>query len=214
MNTALHDTKSGTGAGYNFRSSLAEYVRSQALPVDKLGHQPRLYELTQLVGRGLTYDDDVVYAAAWLHDLGVFVGHRPEDPVELSRWDNVTYAMQHAPAVLLQSGFPTTKVALVVEAIRTHQPHFSPSAIEGTILRDADILEQLGAIAILRVAAKIGRDTRYPTFTDAAATLRKALAELPEKLHLDTAKVLARPKIALLKAFLEELDQEAYGALY
>ena len=41
------------------------------------------------------------------------------------------------------------------------------------ILRDADILEQLGAIGILRAAAKIGRDTRYPTFTDAAATLRK-----------------------------------------
>ncbi len=96
--------------------------------------------------------------------------------------------MKQAPAALLQAGFPTTKVAQVVEAIRTHQPHLSPSAIEGTILRDADILEQLGAIGILRVAAKIGRDTRYPTFTDAAATLRKALAELPGKLHLDTAK--------------------------
>jgi uncharacterized protein len=213
MNTPLRDTKSGTDAGSNFRSALAEYVRSQALPVDKLGHQPRLYALTQLVGRGLAYDDDVVYAAAWLHDLGVFIGHRPEDPVELSRWDNVAYAMKQAPAALLQSGFPTTKVAQVVEAIRTHQPHLSPSAIEGTILRDADILEQLGAIGILRVAAKIGRDTRYPTFTDAATTLRKALAELPGKLHLDAAKALARPKIALLQRFLEELDQEAHGAL-
>jgi uncharacterized protein len=206
MNTTLRDTKSGTDADYNFRSSLAAYVRSQALPV--------LYALTQLVGRGLAYDDDVVYAAAWLHDLGVFIGHRPEDPVELSRWDNVSYAMKQAPAALSRAGFPTTKVAQVVEAIRTHQAHLSPVAIEGTILRDADILEQLGAIAILRVAAKIGRDTRYPTFTDAAATLRKALAELPGKLHLDTAKTLARPKIALLEAFLEELDQEAHGALY
>jgi uncharacterized protein len=213
MNTTLGDAQGGTDAGYNFRSSLAEYVRSQALPVDKLGHQPRLYALTQLVGQGLVYDDDVVYAAAWLHDLGVFVGHRPEDPVELSRWDNVAYAMKQAPAALLQSGFPTTKVAQVVEAIRTHQPHLSPSAIEGTILRDADILEQLGAIGILRVAAKIGRDTRYPTFTDAATTLRKALVELPGKLHLDAAKALARPKIVLLQSFLEELDQEAHGAL-
>ncbi len=213
MNTTLRNTKSGNDAGCNFRSALAEYVRSQALPVDKLGHQPRLYALTQLVGQGLAYDDDVVYAAAWLHDLGVFIGHRPEDPVELSRWDNVAYAMKQAPAALLQSGFPTTKVAQVVEAIRTHQPHLSPSAIEGTILRDADILEQLGAIGILRVAGKIGRDTRYPTFTDAATTLRKALVELPGKLHLDAAKALAQPRIALLEGFLEELDQEAHGAL-
>jgi uncharacterized protein len=213
MNTTFRDTESANDAGYNFRSALAEYVRSQALPVDKLGHQPRLYALTQLVGRGLTYDDDVVYAAAWLHDLGVFIGHRPEDPVELARWDNVAYAMKKAPAALLQAGFPTTKVAQVVEVIRTHQPHMSPSAIEGTILHDADILEQLGAIGILRVAAKIGRDTRYSTFTDAATTLRKALAELPGKLQLDAAKTLARPKIALLEGFLRELDQEAHGAL-
>jgi uncharacterized protein len=214
MTTTLRDTNNVTDAGYNFRFALAEYVRSQALPVDKLGHQPRLYALTELVGRGLAYDDDVVYAAAWLHDLGVFIGHRPEDPVELARWDNVIYAMEQAPAVLLQAGFPTTKVAHVVETIRTHQPHLTPSAIEGEILRDADILEQLGAIGILRVVAKIGRDTRYPTFTDAAATLRKALAELPGKLHLDSAKMLATPKIALLKSFLAELDQEAHGALY
>ena len=170
--------------------------------------------MTRLVGQGLAYDDDVVYAAAWLHDLGVFIGHRPQDPVALSRWDNVAYAMKQAPAALFQAGFPTTKVADVVEAIRTHQAHMIPSTIEGTILHDADILEQLGAIGILRVGAKIGRDTRYPTFTDAAAALRKALAELPGKLHLDAAKRLAGPKIALLEGFLEGVDQEAHGALY
>jgi uncharacterized protein len=161
----------------------------------------------------MSYDDDVVYAAAWLHDLGVFIGHRPEDPEALSRWDNVIYAMKQAPAALARCGFPGTKVAPVVEAIRTHQPHLSPTSVEGTILHDADILEQLGAIGILRVVAKIGRDTRYPTFTDAAGTLRKALADLPGRLHLDTAKVLAQPKIDLLESFLRAMDNEAHGAL-
>jgi uncharacterized protein len=202
-----------TQKAYDFRLPLAEYVRSQAFPIDKLGHQPRLYALTQLVGEGMSYDDDVVYAAAWLHDLGVFIGHRPEDPEELSGWDNVSYAMKQAPAVLLRCGFPDTKVAQVVEAIRTHQPHLRPASLEGTILRDADILEQLGAIGILRVVAKIGRDTRYPTFTDAAATLRKSLADLPGKLHLEEARELARPRIDLLEAFLHRLDNEALGAL-
>jgi uncharacterized protein len=198
----------------NFRLALAEYVRTQALPVDKLGHQPRLYALTQIVGEGLSYDDDVVYAAAWLHDLGVFIGHRPEDPAELSGWDNVSYAMEHTPAALAAVAFPATKVAAVVEAIRTHQPHLTPSSVEGMVLRDADILEQLGAIGIMRVTAKIGRDTRYPTFTNAATTLRKSLADLPSQLHLKTAKTLARPRIALLEAFLQELEREAQGALY
>jgi uncharacterized protein len=199
--------------GYNFRFALADYVRSQALPVDKFGHQPRLYALTRLVGERMAYDDDVVYAAAWLHDLGVFIGHRPEDPEKLAGWDNVSYAMQQSPLLLRQFGFPITKVAQVVEAIRTHQPHLRPSSVEGTILRDADILEQLGSIAILRAAAKIGRDTRYTTFTSVAATLRKSLAELPGELHLETAKELARPRVALLQAFLVELQNEAYDEL-
>jgi len=213
MNATPFETETDTQEDYDFRSRLAEYVSSQALPIDKLGHQPRLYALTQLVGHGMSYDDDVVYAAAWLHDLGVFIGHRPEDPEALSRWDNVSYAMKQAPAALARSGFPATKVAQVVEAIRTHQPHLSPTSVEGSILRDADILEQLGAIGILRVVAKIGRDTRYSTFTDAARTLRKALADLPGKLHLDNAKALAQPKIDLLESFLRAMDNEAHGAL-
>jgi uncharacterized protein len=214
MDATPFETETDTQEGYDFRSRLARYVSGQALPIDKLGHQPRLYALTQLIGKGLSYDDDVVYAAAWLHDLGVFIGHRPEDPEALSRWDNVIYAMNQAPAALARCGFPTTKVAQVVEAIRTHQPHLSPSSVEGTILRDADILEQLGAIGILRVVAKIGRDTRYPTFTDAAGTLNKALADLPAKLHLESAKALAQPKIDLLESFLRAVDNEAHGALY
>src|ERR1700759_4212670 len=196
MDATPVETEPDTQEDYDFRSSLAEYVRSQALPVDKLGHQPRLYALTQLVGKGMSYDDDVVYAAAWLHDLGVFIGHRPEEPEALSRWDNVSYAMKQAPAALARCGFPATKVAPVVEAIRTHQPHLSPTTVEGSILRDADILEQLGAIGILRVVAKIGRDTRYPTFTDAAATLRKSLADLPGRLSLESTRMLALPRVS------------------
>jgi uncharacterized protein len=214
MEATPFETETDTHEDYDFRSRLAEYVSSQALPIDKLGHQPRLYALTQLVGQGMSYDDDVVYAAAWVHDLGVFIGHRPDDPEALSRWDNVSYAMNQAPAALARCGFPATKVAQVVEAIRTHQPHLTPTSVEGTILRDADILEQLGAIGILRVVAKTGRDTRYPTFTDAAGTLRKALADLPGKLHLDNAKALAQPKIDLLESFLRAMDNEAHGALY
>jgi uncharacterized protein len=213
MSATPFETETDTQEDYDFRSRLAEYVSSQALPVDKLGHQPRLYALTQLIGQGMSYDDDVVYAAAWLHDLGVFIGHRPEDPEALSRWDNVIYAMKQAPAALARCGFPATKVAPVVEAIRTHQPHLTPTSVEAAILRDADILEQLGAIGILRVVAKVGRDTRYATFTAAAGTLRKALSDLPGRLRLDTAKALAQPKIDLLESFLRAVDNEAHGAL-
>jgi uncharacterized protein len=198
----------------SYRQALANYIEQEAQPKEKYGHQPRLYTLAVQVGGGMPYDDDVLYAASWLHDIGVFYGHRPEDPEALSRWDNVIYAMEQAPAVLTGLSFPTEKIPAVVEAIRTHQPAGEPTTMEGSILRDADMLEQLGAISILRTVCKVGRDTRYATFTEAVATLRQSLQELPGKLQLDTARELARPKIQILEAFLEAVEQEAQGALF
>src|SRR5947209_8111434 len=101
----------------DFRKAIAAYVEQQAKPREKFGHQPRLYALTVEIGKGETYDDDVVFAAAWLHDLGVFEGHRPEDLEQLTHWDNTAYAMQQAPSLLHRLGFPAHKIEAVVDAI-------------------------------------------------------------------------------------------------
>ncbi len=197
-----------------WRAALIEYIRREAKPVDKFGHQPRLYALTRRIGEGLTYDDDVVFAAAWMHDLGVFVGHRPEDPTALAAWDNVVYAIEQTPDVLAGFGFPPEKIPAVIEAIRTHQPQKQPQSIEATILRDADILEQLGAIGILRAVSKVGRDTRYATFSAVVPVLKQALETLPPLIHLPSAKALAARRMATLGAFLAAVEAEAGGELH
>jgi uncharacterized protein len=197
-----------------FRTEIAAYIRQNALPVDKYGHQPRLYALTLQIGEGLVYDDDVVYAAAWLHDLGVFVGHRPEDPERLERWDHVRYTIHKAPDILRRAGFPEARIPAVLDVIRTHQPKDEPLTIEATILRDADILEQLGAVGILRGVSKVGRDTRFKTFSPVLANLRRSLDELPGQLRLESARNLAQPKVEILRAFLLAAEREARPELF
>ncbi len=192
----------------DFRLALQQYLEVNANPTHKYGHQPRLYALTQQIGQGLAYDDDVVYAAVWLHDLGVFIGHRPESETALKTWDHVAYITEKAPGILTESGFPTEKIPAVLEVIRTHQPHDTPLTPEATIARDADILEQLGAIGITRTLAKLGSDTRFHTFTDAFNALKKQLETLPAKLHLETSKALAAPKLKLMQAFIESVEAE------
>ena len=196
-----------------YRSAVRDYIRTEAKPVEKYSHQPRLYALTRLVGQNLAYDDDVVFAAAWLHDLGVFADHRPEDIQQLSQWDSVAYACQKAPGILERLGFPQSKIPAVVEAIRTHQPGADPRRLEGTILRDADILEQLGAVGVLRAVCKIGRDTRYPTFSDVILLLRQAVRDLPGHLRLETARELAKERVAILENFLRSVEKESAGEL-
>jgi uncharacterized protein len=198
----------------DYAGTLAHYIQEQCRPVDKFGHQPRLEALTVAIGEDLSYDRDVVRAAAWLHDLGVFVGHRPEDSGLLAQWDHVAYACEYAPGILREAGFPEEKVTAVLDAIRQHQPKDEPTTLEATILRDADILEQLGAIGILRTVSKVGRDTRFPRFTDAVSVLRRNLEELPGRIRLESARRLAQPRIAVLREFLHAVDDESGSNLY
>jgi uncharacterized protein len=194
-----------------YRQAIADYIRAQARPPDKYAHQPRLYKLATRLAEGLPYDDDVLHAAAWLHDLGVFVGHRPEDPVALASWDHIAYANREVPGLLERFGFPAIKIPAVVEVIRTHLPSGQPTSFEGTLLRDADLLEQLGAIGTLRAVSKVGRDTRFVRLADPLRTLRRNLEELPAQLRLPAARRLVQPRVEILRAFLLAAESEADG---
>ncbi len=198
-----------TQVGY--REAIVDYIRAQAKPPDKFSHQPRLYRLATQLAEGQPYDDDVLFAAARLHDLGVFIGHRPEDPAALAAWDHVAYAMRQAPDILKQFGFPEAKIPTAVEAVRTHLPSGKPTSFEGTLLRDADILEQLGAIAVLRTVSKVGRDTRFVRHADALQALRRNAEQLPTQLALPSARRRAQPRVATLMAFLAAAVAEAGG---
>jgi uncharacterized protein len=197
----------------NFRPQLKTYIRREAYPRHKYSHQPRLYALTQQIAAAVTpaphYDDDILFAAAFLHDLGVFVGHRPEDPEQLRQWDHVVYTCQRAPDILRDLGFSERKIPAVLNCIREHQPHDTTRSIEATLLRDADILEQIGAIGILRTAAKLGSDTRFRTFADARDSLQRAIDTLPSQIALEATRTLAAPRIAALRSFLDALNSEA-----
>ncbi len=195
-----------------YRQAIADYIRGQAKPPDKFSHQPRLYNLAKRIAGERAYDDDVVYAGAWLHDLGVFVGHRPEDIKALAKWDHIGYANSKVPGLLRQFGFPEEKIPAVLEVIRTHLPSSKPTSFEGTLLRDADILEQLGAIGALRMISKVGRDTRYIVLGDPLKTLRKSLDQLPAMIELPETRTLAEPRIKVLRAFVDAAEVEADGA--
>jgi|ERR1051325_1825074 uncharacterized protein len=194
-----------------YREAIAEYIRAQAKPPDKFSHQPRLYALAKGLAGKRRYDDDVVYAAAWLHDLGVFIGHRPENLSALAKWDHVAYAEQETPKLLRRFGFPEEKIPKVLEVMRTHLPSATPACFEGVLLRDADILEQLGAIGALRTISKVGRDTRFFRFADALQVLRRNVLQLPLLLQLPAARRLAWARVRILEAFLDAAEAEAHG---
>jgi uncharacterized protein len=200
--------------GLNWRESVVAYIRAEATPEDKYGHMLRLYALASRIAEGENCDDDVLFAAAWMHDLGVFLGHRPADPAELAAWNHVPYTIAQSKVLLTQWGFPESKLEAVAEAIRTHQPKDDAVLPEAVVLRDADILEQLGAVGALRALVKVGRDTRFPTYSDVVPVLECAVHELPGKLRLAQSRELAVDRVRILKEFLAAIHDEAKELLY
>jgi uncharacterized protein len=199
-----------------WRESVVSYIRAEAQPADKFGHQPRLYALARRIAEDEFnfFDDDVLFAASWLHDLGVFWGHRPSDPAELASWDHVPYTIARSRELLREWGFPEEKLDAVAEAIRTHQAKDEAVLVEAVVLRDADILEQLGAVGALRALVKVGRDTRFGSYSDVVPVLERAVEVLPGKLRLARSRELAEGRVESLKGLLAAIREEAGELLY
>jgi len=192
-----------------YRTAIVEFIRTNANPADKFSHQARLYKLATELAENQIYDEEVLFAAAWMHDLGVFIGHRPEDLAELGIWDHIAYATERVPGILAHCGFPQDKVSGVLEVIRTHLPSSEPATFEAVLLRDADILEQLGAVGILRIVSKVGRDTRFVRFSDALGVLKMNAEKLSAKLKLESARRRAKARLEVMDAFLNAAQSES-----
>ena len=207
-------TPSAIGESH-WRAALVERIRVEAQPPEKFSHQARLYLLAREIAdaEAPSADDDVLFGAAWAHDLGVFLGHRPSEPEALKRWNSTDYTVAHAGPLLRECGFPDEKIAAAIEVIRTHEAHGEPTTTEGIIVRDADLLEQLGAVSVMRTVAKIAQDTRFITFADAASSLRRVLETVPSKIRTEHGKKLAEPRVSALRQFLQALDTESMGEL-
>ena len=197
-----------------WRQSVIDYIRIEAQPEDKFGHQPRVYALATRIADGIGYDDDILFAAAWMHDLGVFTGHRPKDPAQLSAWNHVPYTIRRSRELLPTWGFPVEKLDGVEEAIRFHQAKDEPFTAEGILMRDADILEQLGAIGVLRAAVKIGRDTRYRNFSSIVPVLNEAVNHLASQTRLTSSKIMAESRARMLRSFITAINEEAGDMLH
>ncbi|HWH51247.1 MAG TPA: HD domain-containing protein, partial [Gemmatimonadaceae bacterium] len=118
-------------------------------------HGRRDYELTLALAHaeGVTVDDDALYAAAYLHDMGGL------PPYAKPGVDHGDRSIQLVDSILRDAGFPMEKAALVKDIIDHHQYYRPPDSVEVSILfRDADILDFMGAIDIARIISLTTRE--------------------------------------------------------
>ena len=168
-------------------------------------HARRDYETTLMLAQaeGVTVDDDALYAAAYLHDMGGI------PPYALPGVDHGDRSVQLVDSVLRDAGFPMEKAALVKEIIDHHQYYRPPDTLTVAVLfRDADILDFLGAIDIARILSLTTREKFTPDLPHAVAVIRQNMLEMPARLQSATAKREAQHRVQEMQRFLDALSTE------
>lgn len=167
-------------------------------------------------------DPTIALPAALLHDI-VNVPKNHPDRTEASR-----KAAEVATPLLQEHGYTPEEIARIASAIVEHS--FSrgllPSSLESAVLQDADRLDALGAVGIMRTVtcgAKMGAryyadsepvDPKTRTLDDKSFTvdhLFVKLFHLAERMNTEPAKKEADERTAFLRSFLAQLGREIVG---
>ncbi len=170
-------------------------------------HSERNYDLALRLARedGLEVDTDVLFAAAFLHDMAAF------RPCANRKMEHGDCAALESEKVLRDAGFPMQKFTAVQAAERAHMYYRNPgTSPEAIVLHDADSLDVLGAIGAARLISLTG--AKAPSFAPAVAQLRTMLEQIPPHLVTKAAQRIGAQRAAELRALLEQLEGEAFEA--
>ena len=147
-------------------------------------------------------DDDVLFAAAYLHDMAAF------PPWEKEKVDHSDVAADTVETVLKGTGFPMAKIDAVRGAIRTHMYYRDPAGPEALYLHDADALDWLGAIGVARIIGLVDPKGGEPDGPKAVKMLEDNLKNTPARILSPAGKAMLPGRKSELEEFLKELRHE------
>jgi uncharacterized protein len=163
-------------------------------------HSYRIYQLARKIGEGMEYDDEVLHAACFLHDIEMSSGH-PASSAEKAR------------AILGETGFTPGNIEAVYQAILHHMPgeegklpDEEPS-IEGKLLHDANLLETVGAIGLIRLSIGSFFWHHLKTMDEVIELLRRWRG-YAETFFFPKARRLAKKRIEFLDQAISRFEEE------
>ncbi len=194
-------------------------------PVHGFGHICRVYALCERIGEMEGADMEVLLTAALLHDA------RGSHPGKEGRNDHHLRSAEFAVEILKEQGWRDGRIASVQHCIRAHRfrRDIDPQTLEAKVLFDADKIDVIGAIGVVRALA-YAFQVDQPAFADPSEQFRQSgekevgephsayheylfkLKKISAVLLTPTARKIAKERQAFLDGFFEELALEMHGS--
>jgi len=188
-----------------WRTAVLNFAKThEGNPAWGFSHSERDYELGRSLAAAdhVRLDDDVMFAAAYLHDIGTF------PPYARRGVDHSDIGADIVGELLSGTGFPMAKVPAVAAAIRTHMYYRKPVGPEAIYLHDADALDWLGAIGLARIFGLVDPQGGQPDGPAAVKRLQNLLMQVPPGLVSMAGKTMLEPRVQELQRVLAELSAE------
>jgi uncharacterized protein len=201
------------------------YTQSDA--VHNFEHVLRVYQMAERLAASVGADLEIVRAAALLHDA------EGTTPGSEERASHQHASAEFATQVLRAEGWPEERIAAVTHCIRAHRFRDNsepPATLEAKVLFDADKLDVIGAIGVVRVIA-YATLAGQPPYAEPSARFRATgeaepgephsayheylfkLSKIKERLFTPAARALAAERDAYIAAFFQRLGSEVAGEL-
>jgi hypothetical protein len=192
--------------GENWRESVRAFAREHFKhPAWGYSHSSRDYALARELAAkdGVQLDDDVLFAASYLHDIAAF------EPWDEDPKDHADVAADLIENLLQETSFPKAKLDALRGAIRTHMYERKPLSPEAIYLHDADAIDWLGAIGVARVMALVDSDGGRPDGPAMVQMLERNLASAPDGVVSPAGRALVPARKAELAKFIESLKAQS-----
>jgi len=171
-------------------------------------HSERNYQMSMTLAKneGIQVDKDIIFATAFLHDIGAI------DPYKKEEVEHSVRSVEIVESLLASYGFPMQKWPKVKAAILGHMYYADrPTVEEAIIFHDADVLDFLGTIGIVRIVSITERHRWTQDLPGAFSTLYQFKNELPHSLITNAAKKIAEQRTVEMQESFNQLNQETFN---
>jgi uncharacterized protein len=209
-----------------------KYILEEGEGCHDWDHTLRVYNLAMYIGKIENADLKILGIAALLHDIGRPVEMKSrqlaadgQPPTEKICHAEIGAIM--AEGILQSYEFPQEKIEKVKHCILTHRftNGHEPQSLEAKILYDADKIDNIGAIGILRAAnysgtykAKVHNPEvnhenveAYSKEDTAFQYYHVKLKKIKNKLFTDEARRIAKSRHKFMEDFFERVNAECRG---